>query len=277
MQKESQQNRNGVYDISIEEYHNGDGISRSTLVEYLRSPFHYWYKANHKEVMVKPEVIKKTNALEFGNALHTFVLEPDEFHNRYAVFEKINRATKAGKGAYAQFLEQAFGKELICSEAYAEIIEMGKSIQSNELAREVISDAWYEKSIYWTDDETGLLCKVRPDIWHNNMIGDLKTTVSASYRDFQRSILSYGYHIQAGMIYEALRVVNKQVMNNFVYVAIEKEPPYALAVYQLDELALEQGVRVFKDILRGIRRCIDENNWPSYDSGLITLPTWAFR
>ena len=274
MEEKKQQ---GVYEISIEEYHNGEGISRSKLVEFQKSPYHYWYKANHPEVMREVEVIGKVHALEFGNALHTYVLEPDEFHKRYAVFQKINRQTKAGKEAFAQFQSETIGKAFISEDAYNEICLMGEAIQAHELAREMVSDAWYEKSIYWNDSDTDLLCKVRPDIWHEGFIVDLKTTVSARYNDFQKSIYNYGYHIQAGMIREALKCALGKDMSTFIFVAIEKEPPYALAVYQLDEMGLDLGVRQFKDIIKGIRRCTDENHWPSYDSGLINLPNWAFR
>lgn len=269
--------KTGVYDISIDEYHNGEGISRSKLVEFQKSPFHYWYKQTHPEPMRDVDVITKTHALEFGNALHTYVLEQDEFFNRYAVFEKINRQTKAGKEAYAEFLSQSQGKALIGSDAFSDICAMNESIQAHELAKNVISDAWYEKSIYWSDPDTDLLCKVRPDIWHESFIVDLKTTASASYTEFQKSIFKFGYHIQAGMIREALLVALGKDVSTFVFVAIEKEPPFALAVYQLDEMALELGVRQFKEIIKGIKKCTDENHWPSYESGLINLPRWAFK
>lgn len=267
----------GVYEISIEDYHNGDGISRSKLVEFQKSPYHYWYKANHPEKIRNVEVIAKTNALEFGNALHTYVLEPDEFGKRYAVFQKINRQKKVGKEAYAQFLLDSAGKAIISQDAYDEIRLMSDAIQAHGQAKDLISDAWYEKSIYWTDPDADLLCKVRPDIWHDGFIVDLKTTVSAKYTDFQKSIYNYGYHIQAGMMHEALKHVLCKDVKSFVFVAIEKEPPYALACYQLEDMALDLGVRRFKEIIQGIRKCINENIWPSYESGLINLPSWAFR
>lgn len=263
------------YDISIEDYHGGPGISRSRLTEFQKSPFHYWYKCNNPDTREPVEIIRKINALEFGNALHTFVLEPLTFKDRYTVLPKVNRATKDGKTKYAEALE--LGLPIICEQAFDEIFKMAKSIEANADARGLIADAFYEKSLYWTDPDTELLCKARPDIWHDNMIVDLKTTVSASYRDFQRSVYGYGYHIQAGMIREAVKHVVKTEIKNFLFVAIEKEPPYAVAVYQLDELAVNLGATQYQDILKGIRRCEDENNWPSYKSALITVPTWAFQ
>lgn len=267
----------GIYDISIEEYHGGNGISRSTLTEFQKSPFHYWYKLNHPEVKQPAAVIQKTNALEFGNAVHTFILEPETFNDRYIVMPDIDRRTKIGKEAFADFQIQSEGKAVISAEAVEELQHMRDAIHSNADARELITGAIYERSLYWNDPDTELLCKARPDIWQSNFICDLKTTKSGAYKDFQSSVYNFGYHIQAGMIQEALRHAHGSIQKNFIFVVIEKEPPYATVVYQLDELALDLGVAQFKNILQGIRRCMDNNDWPSYPSGLITVPSWAFK
>lgn len=113
----------GVYDISIEEYHNGDGISRSKLVAFLKSPLHFWHEAlnPNREKVKLADIVKKTNALEFGNALHNYVLERNEFFDRYVIMPKINRATKAGKMQYSDFLNQSEDKSLLCEEAMNEI------------------------------------------------------------------------------------------------------------------------------------------------------------
>ena len=269
--------QDGVYDISIEDYHAGPGISRSTLMEFTKSPLHFNYKLHNKEVKEKIEIIRKFNPLEFGNALHTMVLEQDKFNDRYIVMPKVNRVTKAGKLAYETFLNQAKGREIICSEAYKELAAMRASISAHPDAQALISDAEYERSLYWTDPDTDLLCKVRPDIWHENFVVDLKTTASASLRDFTKSVYSYGYHIQAAMIHEAIKYVRSEIVTTFIFVAIEKEAPYAVAVYQLDENALQHGIQQFKEMLRGIRQCMDSNTWSSYTSGLITVPAWASR
>lgn len=279
LQVETLVNTPGVYDISIENYHSGPGLSRSSLLEFQKSPFHFWYKLNNKEQKEPVDIIRKMNALDFGNALHTFILERETFYDRYVVMEKVNRTTKEGKSSYAAHKEFAekHSRQIICKEAFHEIQFMSASIDTHPDARSLISDAVYEKSVYWNDPNTDLFCKVRPDIWHSNMICDLKTCLSGSFKDFQRSVISYGYHIQAGMIQEAIKHVLGEKIKNFVYVAIEKEPPYAVAIYQLDEMAVEEGIARFRHILSGVKQCIDENNWPSYQSGVINLPAWALR
>jgi hypothetical protein len=268
--------KNGVYDIPIEQYHSCQGFSRSTLVHFNKSPLHFWHQAlSGKAEKPKPvDVIKKANPLEFGNALHSYVLERNEFFNRYIALPKINRVTKAGKAAYEDLLIRAEGKQIICEDALKEIESMNLSIESNSDAKALISDAEYEKSLFWTDPDTGILCKVRPDIWHNNFICDLKTAQCGALKDFQKSVFAYSYHIQAGMIQEALKHVLGVEMDNFIFVAIEKEAPYAVGVYRLDPMAVSLGVTQFKNILQGIKQCQESNNWPSYPTEWINVPKW---
>lgn len=270
---------NGIYDISIEEYHGGPGVSRSSLMQIAKSPLHYWHKSINprREQRETAQIVEKRNPLEFGNALHTFVLEPHDYLKRYHLMPEANRVTKIGKDIYAKALNEATkdNKQLISADAHETILKMSASINSHPSAPSLIQDAFYEKSLFWTDEETGILCKVRPDIWHSNFICDLKTAQSGSESDFKRALYAYGYHIQAGMIHEALKNVTGVNMQSFLFVVVEKEEPYAVSVYQLDENALNQGIIEFKNLLKKLKECLDANEWPSYPSSLIDLPYYA--
>lgn len=266
----------GVHDITIEQYHSGPGISRSGLELFRRSPLHYWHKYLNpkKPTEENSEITTRRDALQFGNAFHTYVLEREEFDKRYMIVDKPNRTSNAGKAAWAETLLQAGNRELICSESFQDLVAMDKAIDRSTTARGLIEDGYYEKSLFWTDKDTGLLCKVRPDIWHNNMIVDLKTCTNASYREFQRSVYSFGYYIQAAMIHEALYNLHNINMMNFLFIAIEKDAPNAVAVYQLDELAIHRGLEDFHKTLFDMKQCFDNDKWPSYPDSIITLPAY---
>lgn len=264
-----------IYDICIDRYHSGPGISRSSLMEFMKSPYHYWYKQKNPEIREPVEIIRKTNALEFGNAFHAMILEPEKFKHDYSVMPKVNRATKLGKMEYEKFKKENEHKLIICSESYKELEAMQKAVWSNSDAAGLIPGSLFEQSLYWTDPDSQMLCKVRPDIWQNGFVADLKTCASASPRDFQQAIYKYGYHIQCGMIHEAIFHVTGQRMHDFIFIAVEKEAPYAVAVYKLDEPSLQHGIKQFKDIILNISRCTAENNWPCYPTELISIPSWA--
>lgn len=261
----------GIHDISIERYHSSLGISRSALMAFRKTPLHY-----HWEYVLGNKKEQSSEALLFGNALHTHILEPNTFNDRFFVGQKFDRRTKIGKEMFeAQELEAAQTKrQLINADMLQDLQNMAKSVSSNSLANGLISGGNYEKSIYWIDAETGLLCKCRPDILHNNCVADLKTANCANPKAFQRSLYDYGYHIQAGMMYEGLKAITGREYKDFVFVVVEKEAPYATVCYQLDELALLQGIADFKESLRSIKECIDSDNWPSYENQVITLPPW---
>lgn len=261
----------GVYDISIEAYHSSSGISRSGIMEFTKTPFHYY--SHYIKPGLKKEVISQS--LKIGNALHNFVLEPDEFMNRYIVVEKRDRRTKEGK-QYYELIELNRGtKEVIDEDQFSIIKKMYDSLHSNAKIHDLITGAQYEKSIYWTDPHTGLLCKCRPDIWQPGFIIDLKSTSSASYRDFQRSLFSYGYHIQCAMIHEAFKNLLGIIVKDFVFIVIENTEPFACAIYKLDEYALEKSIETFKNKLIEIKECFEKDEWPSYKTQIITLPTYA--
>jgi exodeoxyribonuclease VIII len=263
----------GIYDISDIEYHNSEGISRSDIMIFRKTPFHYWNEKLNPNRPPKDD--EDTAAIRMGKMIHCYLLEPEKFSERYLVIEKINKTTKRGK-EYAEQCEKLKGsRELVYDFEVTEIQAIEKAISQNPQAKELIAGAEYEKSFYWTDPHTGLLCKARPDIIHANMVCDLKTALSASRRDFQTSLYTYGAYIQAGMIHVAMKEVMQIDMKNFIYIVLEKNYPYAHAIYKLDELAIEQGIVEFKNTLLRIKECLEKNEWPSYETSIITLPAWA--
>ena len=145
----------GVYQITNNEYHSSAGISRTGIMEFRRTPKHFWNRYINPEY--KPK--EKTISLEFGGAVHPFILEPEKFEEEYSSIKQIR-----------------------------------DNLFNDKQAKALLTGARYEHSIYWIDPETQLLCKCRPDIWHENFIVDLKTTKNASYRAFQSDFYHYGYH-----------------------------------------------------------------------------------
>jgi hypothetical protein len=245
-------------------------------MEFKRTPLHYWheYLNPDKEARVKPDIITKANPLEFGNAFHSYVLEPSEFDKRYMVFEKQDGRTSAGKAANAQAALLQGNRELIDAKAFREITNMSRSINSQPMAKGMIDGAVYEKSLFWIDADTGILCKVRPDIWHENMCVDLKSSGDASYRAFSYDAIKYGYDLQCAMMSEAIKSLTEKDVQDFIFVVVEKTAPYATACYKLDVEMLNIAKAKFKAILFEMKECMVSGKWPGYSDNIITMPVW---
>jgi exodeoxyribonuclease VIII len=260
----------GVYDITNEQYHASEGISRSKLMLLDKSPYHFWYET----MSGLAEKSEATPAMNIGSAFHTMLLEPAKFQMEFAIMPNLDRRTKGGKEMYEEFLTYAEGKIILTNDQFSKVSKMVDLVSKHEIVTTLLDEAVYEQSIYWTDKETGLQFKTRPDIWSSKMVVDLKTTNDASAYSFMRSALVYGYYLQAGMAHEACKAIGKP-FDMFVILACEKEEPHVPAIYIMKDEALQFGIDQFTNYKRKLKKCMDENKWEGYLVQELSVPKYA--
>jgi exodeoxyribonuclease VIII len=255
-------------DMDIGTYHSCAGLSRSSLMVFKRSPLHYWH------YYLNPLFKKSwpTREMIFGNAVHTWILEPHTFHDRYRCYEKKERRTKKGKEYYEaeSLAAAATNRILLTMDECEQIKAIGYAIDGNDMASSMVASGKKEHSLFWKDINTDILCKARPDIWSSDLgfIADLKTTNDASPNAFKHDIYRYGYHLQCAFMSEATLACTGDRIFDFIFIAIEKEPPYAIGIYQLGGDLLNEGLTLFHDLLDKLKECQLNNKWPSYDTGV---------
>lgn len=269
---------NEIKDMSIDAYHAHSAISRSTLMEFKRSPMHFQHKyftPHQPKVLTSP--VRKGDALSVGSAVHTHILENSEFEKRYVIWTGGDMRAKARREEFAEFNALHLDRIAI-DESLAKIIEkMAISVESSEEATALLKTGQAEKSIFFRDVDTGLQFKARPDVLHDDFIVDLKTARDASLDAFAREIYDKGYHIQAAMQCDAMKIVTGKEINDFLFVVVEKEAPYALGIYPLDSVALEAGREEFNSLKVRLKECFDKDEWPSYQTDYASLPRWAIN
>lgn len=253
---------NIIQQMPAAEYHAHPAVSKSLLDKIALSPMHA--RAYLDGVRQEP-----TAVMEFGTALHTAALEPDRFAEEYRIFDG-DRRTKAGKEAYEAM--RASGKTIISAADFDAVTAMVANIRQHPTASTLLLDGIAEASVFWTDRLAGVDCKCRPDWLRNDGICvDLKTTDNASPTAFARSVVNYRYHVQAA------HYMTGTDAERFVFIALEKKPPYAVAVYELDVAALLEGERLRVRDLERYASCAEFNVWPGYSPQIQTLelPAWA--
>lgn len=69
----------------------------------------------------------------------------------------------------------------------------------------------------------------------------------------------------------------KQPHDKFIFVAVETEPPYGIACYEMAAEDLRVGQVRYRQALRTYQECLASNTWPSYPEQIRTLelPAWA--
>jgi exodeoxyribonuclease VIII len=258
-------------------YHAHPAVSKSHLDLVAKSPLHYW--ARYIDPNRVPQ--EPTAAMAIGSAVHTHVLELDQWDAQYVVApENIDRRTKAGKAEWEVVTTAASGRTML-SRADAELImRMGHSVYSHPAAAMLLKQlpGKAETTWMWNDAATGLQCKCRPD-WltdDGSLIIDLKTTEDASPAGFRKSIAAYRYHVQAAHYLTGVERATGRRPEQFIFICVEKKAPFCTAVYAADAQMVEIGSEIAARDLDVLATCKQAGAWPGYSDQIepISLPNW---
>ena len=247
-------------DCSNEDYHQDPAIS-SSHVKLIRESPHLYYS---KYLDPKAPKQRSTQAMLQGTIVHSAVLEPESFHQEYLVLS-ANRTTKIGKAEIKE--AEASGRMAITTSEYDLAMAMADAVRAHPAAADLLSQGEAESSWWWTDPETDLRCKVRPD-WLNKSgqyLIDLKTCQDATPRGFARAALSLGYHLQQQHYLQAFPDCK------FYFIAAEKTYPYQVGVYELDEDARLRGQELWQKLMTKLAKCRATGIWPGLSASIETI------
>ena len=258
----------GIYhDIPAEQYHAEKAYSASALKQFVRSPAHFqaWLSAPSAQ----------TPAMRLGTLTHLAVLQPDLFASSTVVAPIVDRRTKEGKSIWEQFQGQNVGRNIITSDEREQLASMRAAVAAHPAAAQLLDEGAPEVSVFAPCPETGLPLKARLDWMRRAGIVDLKTTEDASPAAFAKSCSTYRYDLQAAHYRRMLKLHGEGELP-FYLIAVEKEPPFATAVYRLDEGDLTLADIQLMQLLRSIQSCTEFDTWPAFsrDIETLTLPKW---
>lgn len=262
--------------VSWETYSSWHALRSSYLRHFERSPAHA------RAALLEPQ--DPTREMDLGTALHCAILEPHAFESRYVLGLEHPRRSNAEKAAHAAFEAEHAGKGILKHDEWATVERVREAIWKQPWAPELLGGKGAnELSAVWKDAELGALCKLRIDRYTGSfegfpMLVDLKSCRDASKPAFQRSIVNYGYDLQSALYLDGLGTVQPHP-RRFCWVAFEKEPPYAAAVYEPDDACLERGRTLYKRAIAQHLECTRTGIWHGYPTHVqvIGLPPWAAR
>jgi exodeoxyribonuclease VIII len=259
----------GIYpDIPNEAYHAGPGVSKSGLWElHTKSPYHFQFAPREEK-----------NFFDLGEAGHIAALQPEQFE---ALVYRGPDDRRGNKWTDAQEFCKIEGKVCLTSKDYDKALMIRDTLHADPTINSLVasSAAQVEASGFWTDAETGSLCRCRPDLYRPDLslIVDLKTTTSAHPGKFARSVVDYGYHAQEAFYTDGLRALGQSV-NAFVFIAVEKTDPFAFAIYELPPSIVDEGRAIMRKALDKYAECKRTDTWPGYANGVqeLQFPRWAY-
>lgn len=145
-----------------------------------------------------------------------------------------------------------------------------------------------EQSLFWTDPETGVKCKIRIDRVVEDETGriiailDAKAARDASKEGFRKAVEQYGYDVQAAYYSDGFKETFGYEVP-FLFLAAENEFPCAIALYKASAEMIETGRKKARAGLLIKQWCEENQSWPGYQTGdeedieEITPSSWAMK
>lgn len=277
----------GVYDMPSDQYHSDPCDSPSLGSTGARElvngcPASFRFKSDNPEV--KEE-------FDIGNATHLLVLEPDIFKRKVAVIEGVDKKGNPSKGYMSQDAKdkrdaaRAAGLIPLLPEQMEQIEGMRASLAADPIARFAFRETEIERSMFWRDPDYGFWGKTRPDALPKNLtyLVDLKTTISADPKDFEKAVYNFGYAQQAAWYLDGVHQVMGVKPERFAFVVVSKTPPYLVTTCWLRSDAIAWGRTLNRRARSIFAWCLKHDRWPSYLPDItgspaafeIGLPRWA--
>ncbi len=261
----------GLYEgIDADAYHRAPGVSKSQLDTLAsRTPAHLAYDREH------PESRTETPQMALGTAVHCALLEPLTWSERYVEMPEFS-----GKGSVAarnEWKAAHAGQIALPTATMQQVAYMVDAVSAHPTAWELLKETRTEVSGWWVDPETEHLCRLRADgLQQKDVCVDLKTTNDASPSGFARTAANFRYHVAAAGYSRGLNEIDG-FWRDYVFIVVERDPPYGVACYELADEDLALGHRLAMRDLQVYAQCAATKIWPSYSADVETLrlPAWA--
>ena len=204
-----------------------------------------------------------------GAATHKLILEPNTFHHEFVVWHGGRRAGNV----WQEFKDENASQDIITQTQFDDIRVMRDAVRNNPEASKLLSCGSAERSVFWRDEETGVLCRARADYQkksgNSNILIDLKTCMSAEPEKFAKDLINLGYPLQQAMYMDGFK------SSAFAFICIEKITN-VVQVYTLDDLFYEAGHFIYRQALEQWAEHLQNDHWPTYRTGVTQLdcPEW---
>lgn len=279
----------GFYEIPNAKYHDPEaapGISRTLIVEFLT------LTPAHAQSLIAGDYAKVvTKQMTSGNLFDQALLEPDKFKegvSHWVIPEGMKLSTKEGIAWKKDHPDLPYlpAKSDAANVASAEDIKgMIDSVMRHTKAKVVVEQSIKQESGFSFDPDTGLLRKVRPDARlidkHSRLVlADIKSTFrgGASKGVWAKHCARMSYHIQDSFYSDLYRDMVGE-MPFFLFIVVERKPPYAVRIFQLDPVGKNHARDKYKRALESFRICQETGVWPAFDEEIqtVSLPSWELQ
>jgi hypothetical protein len=174
------------------------------------------------------------DVMNLGNAVHLYALEPELFNTHYYVMPLKKKGAQIIRNARnADFKEQMeiAGERIILQPSdMVDIKGMGEALKKDKKSMLLLDKPGkIEASIFWTDEQTGLKMRCRPDFMPDDgILVDLKTTGRADDDGFTRLAFDKHYDLSVALTARGYKSLTGEWPKEYVFLLAETKRPYVI-------------------------------------------------
>ena len=261
-----------IKELDETHYRASEELSKSDLIWLLESPLHF----KHRK-----QLVKQTDAMNFGSAFHKLLLEPHrgsdvvEMPSCMPNGEEINKRKKEHKAFLAEFEEKHKGKILVSPEEWSTLMGMLTSCGESEELSSVMCLGDNEVSAFGT--YRGVDLKGRADKfieshprWGRTVV-EVKTTIKGSASAFSREAFNRAYDVGAS-VYK--RLFNADTV---IFAIVEKQLPFCVSVFDCHHSFIEFGDKRVDMCIDRLKEIQETGKYTGYEKGIqpLLMPAWV--
>lgn len=273
--------KEGIYtDLPAEIYHSSNAVSKSLLWEFHESATPRHFKNQ------KPKAA--TADMEFGTVAHCAILQPEKLHETYYLRPDQYEAEVRGKPTMKpwhggadwckNWLSAHDDRPVMTQEQLNKLPRIRERMLALPEFGAMLKAGQTEVSFFKRDEETGLMLKCRCDLIASTANGD--TWIAdpkkvqpgeAAEKVFSKACWNYGYHVQMSS-YLSITGASR-----FIFVPFDDSEPFDAIQYDPDRDFFNEGYKEWRRLLLAYSKCLKEDNWPGYSSGVspLSLPEFV--
>lgn len=258
-----------------------EAISSSGLKDLLISPYTYLRNTIDRQNGIGK---KPSRSMKFGTIAHMMILEPELFRKKFQIMPNFGDQRKKENQLEKELWELSLDKDAVVfkdNDEFDDFVGVIEAIASHQKCKNLFKEGVSERSGFYKDPVTGLLCRIRPDFISTredlNLFLDLKTAKSSAYRKFQADAWTFRYDLQIAMYREGFKEINGYYPDNCLWVVVENKKPYEVAVYEIDFKLIEVSTEWYRFGLDRLSKCIKTMNFPQRQTVIekMGLPDYA--
>jgi exodeoxyribonuclease VIII len=249
----------------MDSYKEIKALNYSGAKMLLVSPLAYQHWLNQPQ--------EDSPALKIGRLVHMASLEPQRYSKEVLTAPEMDRRTKLGKELWENFTSALKPDQVAITQSESELITnvaASARIGLAKISQSMGDPEWIVETSRVGKFE-GIDIKGRPDLVLGDTVVDVKTTNDASLKSWSRDCVNYKYHLQCAWYLHLCGA------KRFLFVVVEKNPPYDWTIYELDEQAIAEGAKLMASACALYGECNLYKVFPGYpkDIQTLSLPKWG--